>query len=90
MNFEITIGPELARCLSATLLLLGAKLAGDETPGPQSIEIRPFDSGWLVIVPACLAEPKGARRRFASIDAAREFASYRSTWLRLPVREVTS
>jgi hypothetical protein len=88
LNVQITIGPELARTLSAGLLMLGAKLASDETPGPQTIEIRPFDAGWLVVVPRCLAEPQGARRRFPTIEAAREFASYRGTWLRLPVREV--
>ena len=88
LRFDVVFGPELARSLSAALLLLGAKLASDETPTPHTIELRPFDVGWLVLVPRCPAEPKGDRRHFVSIESAREFAAYRATWLRLPVREV--
>jgi hypothetical protein len=90
LRFNILIGPELARTLSAVLLLIGSKLAADETPvvDVSVIELRAFDRGWLVVVPPCQAEPAGARRRFAALDAAREYASYRALWLKLPVREL--
>lgn len=90
MTFNIVIGPELARSVSAALLLIGSKLAADETPivDVEVIELRAFDRGWLVVVPPCQAEPGGARRHFRALDAAREYASYRALWLKLPVREL--
>ena len=57
-------------------------------PATGMIEIRRFDSGFLVIVPACPAEPRGARRHFRTLDAAKDYAQYRSVWLRVPVREM--
>lgn len=88
LQLETTLGPEAAKNLGALLLLVGSKLAGDAMPATGMISISRFDRGYLVLVPACPAEPAGARRHFRTLAEAKTWAEYRSLWLRIPVREV--